>query len=66
MVCESETSPKFNHAYDIGFEIVSDTEQATDVTGEMLRVALIARIESMDNKELLQTCNCFDTHEVDV
>tara|TARA_B100000809_G_C15131100_1_gene528443 strand:+ start:2791 stop:3330 length:540 start_codon:yes stop_codon:yes gene_type:complete len=58
-------TPKFNHAYDLGFEIVSDTEQATDVTGDMLRESLLARIASMDNKELLQTCNCFDTHEVE-
>jgi hypothetical protein len=63
---ERKAKPKFNHAYDIGFEIISENEQASDVTGVMLRASLKARIDSLSDKELLLTCNCFDTHEEEV
>ena len=60
---ETKIDPKFNHAYDLGFEIISEEEQATDVTGAMLRSSLLTRIGSMNDNELLQACNCFDTHK---
>lgn len=54
---------KFNHAYDFAFEILSDCEQATDVTPAMLREGLLSKINNASDKQLLAMCNCFDTHE---
>tara|TARA_Y100001936_G_C15931517_1_gene589606 strand:- start:101 stop:274 length:174 start_codon:yes stop_codon:yes gene_type:complete len=54
---------KYNHAFDIGFEIISNCEQATDVTPAMLRGALLERVNKLSDTELKQACNCFDTHE---
>tara|TARA_A200000159_G_scaffold148811_2_gene156838 strand:+ start:4606 stop:4782 length:177 start_codon:yes stop_codon:yes gene_type:complete len=54
---------KYNHAFDFGFEIVSECEQATDVTPAMLREALLSKIKSLSDKELKHSCNCFDTHK---
>ncbi|SHH51672.1 hypothetical protein [Ferrimonas marina] len=59
-----ETPAKYNHAFDFGFEVESENQQATDVTGDMLRAALIKRIEGLTDKQLLACCECFDTHEV--
>jgi len=40
--------PKFNHAYTIAFSLISDDEQADDVTPAMLRTALRKRIVDLD------------------
>ena len=54
---------KFNHAYDFAFEVISNTEDGSDVTGEMLRAACIERINRLPADELLEACDRFDTHE---
>lgn len=60
--------PRFNHAFDIGFEVVSDDRNAEDVTADMLRKALEARIAQLDSSgdlAWLAACLKFDTFEVD-
>ena len=53
---------KYNHAYDIAFEVISDTEDGSDVTPEMLRSAILKRLNGMDDDELLEACGApFDT-----
>lgn len=59
---------RFNHAYDIAFEVVSDKPDGKDVTPDMLKVALLKRIEHLDNSttdksEWLDACSRFDTHK---
>lgn len=39
---------RFNHAFDIAFEVVSNCEDASDVTPEKLRDALLQRISDLD------------------
>ena len=39
---------RFNHAFTIGFEVVSTCEDASDVTPQMLRNALLKRIADLD------------------
>ena len=53
----------YNHAYDFAFEVISAKEDASDVTGEMLRTACIERITRLPTDELLEACGRFDTHE---
>ena len=55
---------KYNHAYDFWFEVISDREDAADVTPEMIRKACIERIKRIDDQEVLEACNCSDTMEL--
>lgn len=59
--------PKYNHAFDVAFEVVSETEDGSDVTKEMLKSALLKRMESLDlADEWLEACGApFDTYPVD-
>jgi len=54
--------PKFNHAYDFAFEVVSDRDDAEDVTAPMLRAALLERINRLTDEELLEAASRFDSY----
>lgn len=54
----------FSHAFDFAFELVSERQDVSDVTAEMLRAALIRRANTLSRDELLEACGCFDTAEV--
>ena len=55
---------KFNHAFTIAFEVVSNDPEGEDVTADMLRAALEQRIRSLGNLEWLEACGSpYDTHE---
>ena len=57
----------YNHAYTIAVEISgSASEDAEDVTGAQLRAALLTRINSLSDDELLEACEApYDTFEED-
>lgn len=57
----------YNHAYTFAVEIPgSASEDAEDVTGAQLRAALLARISSLSDAELLEACDApYDTFEED-
>lgn len=59
---------KYNHAFDVAFIVISEKEDATDVTPMMLAVALNKRIASLLNDdEFLEAVGCpFDTYEMEV
>lgn len=55
---------KFNHAFDVAFEVISNRENGDDVTPAMLKAALLKRIESLDEDgSWLEACSIYDTHE---
>ena len=58
---------RYNHAYSLGFEVISSEEEAQDVTSEILEKALYSRIKKLvENKELLEACDCpFDTFVIE-
>ena len=39
---------RFNHAYTVAFEVISYREDASDVTPQMLKDALLKRIADLD------------------
>jgi hypothetical protein len=55
--------PRFNHAYDFAFEVISDRDDAEDVTAHMLRAALLERINRLTDDELLAAASWFDSCE---
>jgi len=56
--------PRFNHAYDFAFEVISFDEYAEDVTPAMLRASLIERATRISDDEIMQACDCFDTYTI--
>jgi hypothetical protein len=57
--------PKFNHMYDIAFSLDSDMEDASDVTTDMLRAALLKRVEDVfkNSGEWKEAFDLFGTFE---
>lgn len=63
--------PKFNHAFDVAFEIISDKEDASDVTVPMVIDALRKRLLQFEANErecyeAVLTSKPFDTYEMEV
>lgn len=53
---------KYNHAFEIAFEVESDNTYE-DVDGAELRKALQKRLDSLSDDELYGVCNCYDTNQ---
>lgn len=65
---------RFDHAFALGFSLISECEDASDVTHEMLRAALVARLAELDRgnanppqgETLVEACDSpFDTFKVE-
>lgn len=57
-------APRFNHAYSFAFEVISNDDRGEDVTADMLRSALMARLNRLDEDEMIEACGCpWDTFE---
>lgn len=55
---------KFNHMFDIAFALESSDADARDVTPDMLKAALLYRIESMSESEWSDACGLCDSYEL--
>lgn len=58
-----EKTPGHNHAYEFSFSITSDKEDASDVTPEMLRSALIEQLNRLTDADMMERCVIWDTTE---
>jgi len=56
--------PRYSHAYDFAFELNSNHPDGDDVTPAMIREALLKRAISIDDAEIVEACNLFDTYEI--
>ena len=57
---------KYNHAFDIAFEVISNRVDGIDVTADMLRAALEKRIKLLVGDEIIEACgHPFDTYEIE-
>lgn len=57
---------KYNHAFDIAFEVESNKEDASDVTQKMLAAAIQRRLNNCVQNNSLEEC-CFppfDSYEI--
>ncbi len=52
---------QWNHAFDFAFEVISNDEYASDVTGADLRAALKARVDSLSDADLVDACSPYDS-----
>jgi hypothetical protein len=55
--------PKFNHAYDFAFEVISERDDAEDVTPAMIRAALLERVNRLTDEELINATSWYDSYE---
>ena len=55
----------YNHAYTFGFEVPGSTDASgDDVSPEQLRIAIMRRIASIPDAEMLEACGApYDTME---
>lgn len=60
--------PRYNHMFDVAFSLESFEEDASDVTPNMLRAALLKRIllldETLNQSEWMEACGLSDTYLV--
>lgn len=54
---------KFNHLYDIAFSVVSNVEDGGDVTGAMVREAILKRLAAATDDDLMEGIGYCDTYE---
>jgi hypothetical protein len=60
---KSRLGKRYSHAFDIAFEVHSD-HTGGRVTADELRTALRARLNSMDDREIIEACGKpFDTDD---
>ena len=62
---EKRVEPSFSHAFDLTAEVISKDPDAGDVTADMIRSAMMARISAMSDEDLLQAAGRFDTVEAE-
>ena len=56
----------FNHAFDLAFSLTSRDAEAVDVTPQMLRNAILRRLASLTDTELVEAVGApFDTYQED-
>jgi hypothetical protein len=54
---------KFNHLYDIAFSVISNEEDGGDITGAMVREAILKRLEEATDDDLMEGIGYCDTYE---
>lgn len=59
--------PRYNHAVTVAFEVISDHPTGDDITPDMLREALKARIDNLDAEDTWEeACLApYDTYEME-
>jgi hypothetical protein len=61
--------PKFNHAFDFAFEVITEKEDPNEITEAELFAAIRARIDRIEaakgagGETMHNACDCYDTHE---
>ena len=57
---------RYNHALFFGFSVISDHPEGEDISGPMIRTALVNRLNSISDSELGEAClPPSDTYEED-
>ena len=54
---------KFNHVHDIAFSVISNGEDGDDITGAMVREAILKRLAAATDDDLMEGIGYCDTYE---
>lgn len=57
---------KYSNLYDIAFEVISHTDDGADITGDMVRTAIVKKLGSLSDEEIMEHigfCDCYEIEE---
>ena len=57
---------KYSNLYDIAFEVVSDTDDGSDITGGKVRMAILKKLARLSDDEIMEHigfCDCYEIGE---
>lgn len=58
--------PRYNHALDIAFEVISEDEDGEDITPKDVVIGLLRRIaDCLENDEVMDAVDVYDTYEME-
>lgn len=60
---QEKSMTQWSHTFEISFDVLSECEHSSDVQGAALRKALQARLDSLTDAGLVETCSCSETAE---
>ena len=58
--------PKYSNLYDIAFEVVSNTDDGSDITGGKVRMAILKKLSRLSDDEIMEHigfCDCYEIEE---
>ena len=58
--------PRYSNMYDIAFEVVSSTDDGSDITGGKVRMAILKKLARLSDDEIMEHigfCDCYEIEE---
>ena len=58
--------PRYSNLYDIAFEVVSGTDDGSDITGGKVRMAILKKLARLSDDEIMEHigfCDCYEIEE---
>jgi len=56
----------YSNLYDIAFEVISTTDDGSDITGGMVRMAILNKLDRLSDDEIMEHigfCDCYEIEE---
>ena len=57
---------KYSNLYDIAFEVISNTDDGSDITGGKVRMAILKKLARLSDDEIMEHigfCDCYEIEE---
>ena len=58
--------PRYSNMYDIAFEVISNTDDGSDITGGKVRMAILKKLARLSDDEIMEHigfCDCYEIEE---
>ena len=58
--------PRYSNMYDIAFEVISSTDDGSDITGGKVRMAILKKLARLSDDEIMEHigfCDCYEIEE---
>ena len=57
--------PKYSNLYDIAFEVISHTDDGSDIKGDVVRQAIQKKLDSLSDDEIMEHIGFCDYYEIE-
>lgn len=57
---------RYSNMYDIAFEVISSTDDGSDITGGKVRMAILKKLARLSDDEIMEHigfCDCYEIEE---